>query len=61
MTPPDLAPVATLGRRIEDGLNVIALIAMGVLPVLELLFRACCNSGIRGSSNYVQHLTQLSS
>ena len=41
----------------EDGLNIAALIAMGFLPVLEMLLRTCCNSGIRGSVNYVQHLT----
>lgn len=46
-----------VARRLEDGINITALITMGLLPVLEMLLRTCWNSGIRGSVNYVQHLT----
>ncbi len=52
-----LARVSYLGRLIEDRLAVAALLAMGVLPVLELGLRTFFNAGIPGSSGYVQNLT----
>ncbi len=51
------ARVSSLGRLIEDRLAVAALLAMGVLPVLELGLRTFFNAGIPGSSGYVQNLT----
>lgn len=56
-TPHGLARIAALGRRTENGLTAAALIAMGVLPVLELVLRTFFNEGIPGSSGYVQNLT----
>ena len=49
--------LVALGRQLEDSLNVVALLALGLLPALEWLLRACCHSGLRGSAGYVQHLT----
>ncbi len=51
------ARVSSLGRLIEDRLAVAALLAMSVLPVLELGLRTFLNAGIPGSSSYVQNLT----
>lgn len=52
-----LHAIATLGKRTEDTLTAAALIAMGVLPVLELVLRTFFSRGIPGSSGYVQNLT----
>lgn len=52
-----LAKVAKVGRLAEDGLTAAALLAMGLLPVLELALRIFFNAGIPGSSGYVQNLT----
>jgi C4-dicarboxylate transporter, DctM subunit len=49
--------VPRLWSRIEDGLSAAALLAMAVLPVVELGSRAIFNTGIPGSFGYVQHLT----
>jgi len=45
-----LGRAATLGRSVEHGLAVTALLAMGVLPVLELLLRAVLGMGIPGAA-----------
>ena len=42
---------------LEDALSAAALLAMAILPVVELLSRAIFNTGIPGSFGYVQHLT----
>ncbi|MFQ5961386.1 MAG: TRAP transporter large permease subunit, partial [Candidatus Methylomirabilales bacterium] len=47
----------TVGRRAEDALTVVALLLMGVLPVLELFLRTFFQTGIPGTSGYVQNLT----
>lgn len=44
-------------RWAEDGLTVAALLLMGVLPVLELVLRTFFQTGIPGTSGYVQNLT----
>jgi tripartite ATP-independent transporter DctM subunit len=44
-------------RRAEDGLTVVALLLMGILPVLELILRTLFRTGIPGTSGYVQNLT----
>ncbi len=49
--------IPTIARSAEDGLTGVALLAMGVLPVLELALRALLNKGVPGSSGYVQNLT----
>ncbi len=41
---------------IEDGLSVLALLAMALLPLLEIAFRKIFSVGIPGSSVWVQHL-----
>ena len=56
-TPGWLTRIPSLTRRAEDGLTGAALLAMGLLPVLELLLRALFNQGIPGSSGFVQNLT----
>src|SRR3990172_3814848 len=42
---------------IEDSISSIALAAMVLLPLIELLSRALIDEGIPGSIGYVQHLT----
>ncbi|MFQ5785839.1 MAG: TRAP transporter large permease subunit [Alphaproteobacteria bacterium] len=49
--------VMALGRQGENVLMAVALLAMGVFPVLEMVLRTLWNTGIPGSSGYVQHLT----
>ena len=52
-----LKRVMTVGRVTEDGLTAGALLAMGVLPVLELFMRTFFKTGIPGSTGYVENLT----
>jgi tripartite ATP-independent transporter DctM subunit len=52
-----LAMVSNFARLTEDSLTAAALLGLSVLPVLELALRAFFNTGIPGSSNYVQNLT----
>ena len=49
--------IAIFGRRVENGICGLALLAMGLLPVLELGLRAIFGSGLPGSVGYVQNLT----
>ena len=49
--------VMAWGRQGENILVAAALIAMAVFPVLEMILRTLWNTGIPGSSGYVQHLT----
>lgn len=42
---------------IEDSLSVFALLAMAVLPLLEIALRMFFSTGIPGSAVWVQHLT----
>ena len=49
--------VLTVARLVEDGLTVAALLALGILPVVELALRTFFDTGIRGSSAYIQNLT----
>lgn len=44
-------------RRTEDTLALVALLLMGILPVLELALRTFFQTGIPGTSGYVQNLT----
>ncbi len=52
-----LPRIRTMGKSAEDGLTAAALLAMGILPVLELVLRTFFRTGVPGSSGYVQHLT----
>ena len=45
------------GRRAEDGLAVASLLAMGVLPVLEIVLRTVFRTGLPGTTGYVMNLT----
>jgi C4-dicarboxylate transporter DctM subunit len=47
------------GHRLENGFTVIALLAMMILPVVEIVLRTVVKTGISGSSIVVQHLTLL--
>jgi len=51
------AKVLAIPRRVENCLAATALLAMAVLPALELFLRAVFNWGVPGSSAYVQNLT----
>ena len=55
--PEKLARISAWAMRGEDWLTATALLAMGILPVLELALRTFFDTGIPGSSGYVQHLT----
>lgn len=52
-----LAKIVSLGRQAERGITSAAMLALGVLPVLELALRGLFNTGIPGSFAYVQNLT----
>ena len=52
-----LRQIRTLRKVAEDGLTGVAFLALGVLPVLELVLRTFLRTGVPGSSGYVQHLT----
>ena len=52
-----LPGIATVARRAENTLTVAALLAMGLLPVLELVLRTFLKTGVPGGFGYVQHLT----
>lgn len=41
----------------EDSLSIVALLAMAVLPLLEIVLRKTFSGGIPGSALWVQHLT----
>jgi len=43
-------------HKLEDWVGVLALGLMAFLPVLELILRTFFNTGITGSTEYVQHL-----
>ncbi len=47
----------TFLEKSEDGLGATALLLMALLPVTELCLRTFFNTGIPGTSGYVQHLT----
>src|SRR5262245_57984111 len=49
--------IGELWGRVELGAAGLALLLMAVLPVSELLLRACFSQGIPSSANYVQNLT----
>jgi tripartite ATP-independent transporter DctM subunit len=49
--------LARLGAKTENTLIAAALLAMALLPVLELVLRTLFNTGIPGTSGYVQNLT----
>ena len=42
---------------VEDGIASLALAAMVVLPLAEIVFRRLAGQGIPGSGPFVQHLT----
>jgi C4-dicarboxylate transporter, DctM subunit len=44
-------------RSLEDGLLCVALAALVVLPLLEIILRATLQTGISGSNALVQHMT----
>lgn len=49
--------IRSTGILAEDAVTGAAFLAMGVLPVLEMILRTFFHTGIPGSSGYVQHLT----
>ncbi|MCH8155884.1 MAG: hypothetical protein IH786_11650, partial [Proteobacteria bacterium] len=49
--------LVSLGRFTENAVTGLALLAMSLLPVLELLLRTTLARGIPGSVEYVPHLT----
>ena len=49
--------LAALWRRAEDGLVSVMLLAMGLLPVLEIGLRTLFAVGIPGNAVYVSNLT----
>ncbi|MHA1108924.1 MAG: TRAP transporter large permease subunit, partial [Alphaproteobacteria bacterium] len=51
------AALAGFGRRAESLLAGAALLAMGILPVVEMATRGVTGSGIPGAQSFVQHLT----
>ena len=55
--PGPLQGLVSLGRFTENAVTGLALLAMSVLPVLELLLRTTFARGIPGSVEYVQNLT----
>ncbi len=50
-------PLTRVGHRIEDLAVALALLAMGLLPVLEMVLRGLFSLGVPGSVGYVQNLT----
>ncbi len=44
-------------HRLEDWAGILALSLMALIPVAELVLRSLFNTGITGSTEYVQHLT----
>ena len=44
------ASLTRWGRRLEDSLAALILLAMAVLPVIEMGLRAAFNTGVPGSS-----------
>ncbi len=44
-------------HKFENGVAMILLFAMALIPVIEMVFRRLLNTGIAGSIVYVQHLT----
>ena len=53
----DAKRIGALWGRVELGAAGLALLLMAVLPVAELLLRACFSQGVPSSANYVQNLT----
>jgi C4-dicarboxylate transporter DctM subunit len=49
--------IRALLRRGEDVVSALAILAIVLLPVIEILGRATLSAGIRGSIDYVRHLT----
>ena len=49
--------ITGFGRRAESLLAAAALLAMGLLPVVEMATRGATGSGIPGLQGFVQHLT----
>ena len=54
-----LSPPRRWLRALENALLVVALLALLLLPVLEIILRAVFKRGISGSSAIVQHLTLI--
>ncbi|MCK5274299.1 MAG: TRAP transporter large permease subunit [Alphaproteobacteria bacterium] len=52
-----LPAITALGRRGESLLAGAVLLAMGILPVVEMALRGITGSGIPGAQSFVQHLT----
>ncbi|MEX2649064.1 MAG: TRAP transporter large permease subunit [Alphaproteobacteria bacterium] len=49
--------LAGIGRRAEDALVCAMLLAMGLLPVIEIVLRSLFETGIPGNAVYVSNLT----
>ncbi|MEE8441293.1 MAG: TRAP transporter large permease subunit, partial [Spirochaetia bacterium] len=49
----------TLLRRMENGLNLAALLALGTLPIAEIITRLVFKAGIPDASGFVQHFALL--
>jgi len=58
-SPREISRWLQFGRSFENGFTVIALLAMMILPVVEIVLRTALKTGISGSSIVVQHLTLL--
>ncbi len=48
--------MSRLAARIEDAFSAIALTAMAVIPILEIVLRRAFGVGIPGAGPIVQHL-----
>ena len=49
----------TLLVRIENGLNLFALVLLGLIPIAEIIVRTVFQAGIRDSIEYIQHFVLL--
>ena len=49
----------TVVRKIENGLNLAALLALGLLPIAEIITRLVFKAGIPDASGFVQHFALL--
>lgn len=52
-------PSPTLLARVENLINTVALLALGLLPLLEIIVRSVFRGGIPSAAAYVEHLVLL--
>lgn len=48
-----------LPRRVENLLNLVALLVLGLLPIIEIFVRSVFRAGIPSASEYVEHFVLL--